>query len=223
MADGMRLGVALGYWGAEPWDPIDLVLEAERLGFDSCWSAEAYGSDAFSPLAWIGARTKRIKLGTGIVQLATEIADGWLPMFASPYRFDICDEALSGRPEGFEIACAVTVMLNDDVAEALNVVRWYLAFYIGGMGAADQNFHLNVIARMGFEDEAREVQKLFLDGRRDEAAAAVPEELADEISLCGPAQRIRERLDAWVRSPVTTIIAGTRDPAALKVLADSVL
>src|SRR5256885_6667983 len=70
MADGMRLGVALGYWGAEPWDPIDLVLEAERLGFDSCWTAEAYGSDAFSPLAWIGARTKRIKLGTGLLQLS---------------------------------------------------------------------------------------------------------------------------------------------------------
>src|SRR5438445_9748494 len=70
MADGMRLGVALGYWGADPWDPIDLVLEAERLGFDSCWTAEAYGSDAFSPLCWIGAHTSRIKLGTGIVQLS---------------------------------------------------------------------------------------------------------------------------------------------------------
>jgi F420-dependent oxidoreductase-like protein len=336
MADGMRLGLALGYWGADPWDPIDLVLEAERLGFDSCWTAEAYGSDAFSPLSWIGARTERIKLGTGIVQLsartpaavamtaatmdhlsggrlilglgvsgpqvvegwygqpfpkplartreyvriirdvlereapvtnggehyplpypggaglgkplkltvhplradlpiylgaegpknvrlATEIADGWLPMFASPYRFGIYDDALAGASEGFEIACAVTVMLDDDVQAALNVVRWYLAFYIGGMGAADQNFHLNVVSRLGFEDEARQVQKLFMEGRRDEAAAAVPEELADEISLCGPASRIRERLDAWVKSPVTTIIAGTRDPAALKVLADSVL
>jgi len=332
----MRLGVALGYWGADPWDPIDLVLEAERLGFDSCWTAEAYGSDAFSPLCWIGARTKRIKLGTGIVQLsartpaavamtaatidhlsggrlilglgvsgpqvvegwygqpfprplartreyvqvirdvlrreepvtnrgqhyplpypggaglgkplkltvhplradvpiylgaegpknvrlATEVADGWLPMFASPHRFDIYEEALAGRPDDFEIACAVTVLPDDDVHAALNVVRWYLAFYIGGMGAADQNFHLNVVSRMGFEDEARHVQKLFMEGRRDEAAAAVPEELADEISLCGPPERIRERLDAWVKSPVTTLIAGTRDPAALKVLADSLL
>jgi F420-dependent oxidoreductase-like protein len=334
MADGMRLGVALGYWAADPWDPTDLVLEAERLGFDSAWTAEAYGSDAFSPLAWIGARTSRIKLGTGIaqlsartpaavamtaatidhltegrlilglgvsgpqvvegwygqpfpkplartreyvrvirdilrretpvtndgehyplphpggaglgkalkltvhprradlpiylgaegpknVQLATEIADGWLPMFLSPYRTHIYDDALANAPEGFEIACTATVMLNDDVAEALNIVRWYLAFYIGGMGAADENFHLNMVSRMGFEEEALHVQKLFLEGRRDEAAAAVPEELADEISLCGPAGRIRERLEAWEKSPVTQLVAGTRDPAALKVMADS--
>jgi hypothetical protein len=73
---------------------------------------------------------------------------------------------------------------------------------------------------MGFEDEARDVQKLFMEGRRDEAAATVPEELADEISLCGPAGRIRERLEAWTRSPVTTLVAGTRDPEALRVLAD---
>src|SRR5205807_2052838 len=129
------------------------------------------------------------------VRLATEIADGWLPMFASPYRFGIYDDALAGAGEDFEIACAVTVMLDDDVQAALNVVRWYLAFYIGGMGAADQNFHLNVVSRLGFENEARHVQKLFMEGRRDEAAAAVPQELADEIPLCGPASRIREPLD----------------------------
>src|ERR671934_1794914 len=70
MTDGMKLGLMLGYWGADRWDPIDLVLEAERLGFDSVWTSEAYGSDAFSPLCWIGARTERIKLGTGIVQIS---------------------------------------------------------------------------------------------------------------------------------------------------------
>ena len=101
------------------------------------------------------------------------------------------------------------------------MVKWYLAFYIGGMGAKDVNFHLNVIGRMGFAEEASHVQKLFMEGRRDEAAQAVPDELADEISLVGPAERIKERLEPWLKSPVTTLVAGTQDPAALKVLADA--
>lgn len=333
MAKPIRLGLTLGYWGAERDDPIDLVLEAERLGFDSVWTAEAYGSDVFSPLCWIGARTERIKLGTGIthlfarspasvamtaatidhlsrgrlilglgvsgpqvvegwygqpfvkplertreyidivrsilrreepvtydgrhyrlpvdggtglgkplkitvhplradlpiylgaegsrnVKLATEIADGWLPIFFSPYRPQVFADALSGAGDDFEIACPVTVILSDDVAGALMIVKWHLAFYIGGMGAPQQNFHLNVVSRMGFEDEAMHVQKLFIEGRREEAAAVVPDELADEISLVGPSDRIRERLSPWLESPVTQLLAGTRDPEVLRVLAD---
>jgi F420-dependent oxidoreductase-like protein len=332
----MRLGLTLGYWGAQRDDPIDLVIEAERLGYDSVWTAEAYGSDVFSPLCWMGARTSRIKLGTGIVQmfartpasvamtaatidhlsngrlilgigvsgpqvvegwygrpfvkplaktreyidivrtilrregavtyegdhyrlpyeggaglgkplklsvhplrsdipiylaaegpknvaLATEIADGWMPIFFSPFRADIYSDALARVANGFEIACPVTVVLDDDVSAALTIVKWYLAFYIGGMGALHQNFHLNVVSRMGFEEAASHVQKLFLEGRREEAAAAVPDELADEISLVGPPDRIRDRLQAWVDSPVTQLLAGTRDPAALRVLADALL
>jgi F420-dependent oxidoreductase-like protein len=330
----MKLGVMLGYWMPDPWDPTDLVLEAERLGYDSAWTAEAYGSDVFSPLCWVGARTSRIKLGTGIMQIsartpacvamtaatidhlsggrlllgigvsgpqvvegwygqpfpkpmgrtrefvrlvrtmlrregpvtfegahytlpypggarlgkplkliirplrseipiylgaegpknvamATEIADGWLPLFYSPFRTDVYRDALRDVRPGFDIACTVTVNVNDDLAQALLPVKWMLAFYIGGMGAAEKNFHLNLIARMGFEAEARRVQQLFLDGKRAEAAAAVPDRLADEISLAGSPARIRDRLQAWKASPVTTLLAGTRDVGALRLLAEA--
>ena len=111
------------------------------------------------------------------------------------------------------------VVVSDSVEGALTLVKWTLAFYIGGMGAASENFHLNLIARMGFEDAARKVQKLFLEGKRDEAAAAVPDALADEISLVGPPDRIRDRLAAWRESPVTTLLSMSRDPATLRLLA----
>ena len=335
MADSMRLGLALGYWGAEPTPGfVDLAQEAERLGYESVWTAEAYGSDVFSPLVWIGAQTKKIKLGTGLVQisartpasvamtaatidhltegrlilglgvsgpqvvegwygqpfpkplarareyvdvvrtilrregpvshegehyplpypggtglgkplkitvhplrpdipiylgaqgpknvaLATEIADGWLPMFFSPYRTDRYEDALAKAPDGFEVACVATVVLGDDIAEALIPVKWAMAFYIGGMGAPGMNFHLDVVGNMGFAEDAQRVAELFREGKREEAAMAVPDELADEISLVGPEGRIRERLETWVKSPVTQLLAGTRDPAALKVLADA--
>ena len=332
----MKLGVMLGYWMPDPWDPTDLVVEAERLGYDSAWTAEAYGSDVFSPLCWIGARTSRIKLGTGIMQIsartpacvamtaatidhlsggrlllgigvsgpqvvegwygqpfpkpmgrtrefvkllrtmlrregpvafdgehyklphpggahlgkalkliirplrseipiylgaegpknvamAAEIADGWLPLFYSPFRTDVYRDSLRNVRPGFDIACAVTVNVNDDLEQALMPIKWMLAFYIGGMGAAQKNFHLNLIGRMGFEAEARRVQELFLEGKRAEAAAAVPDRLADEISLAGSPARIRDRAQAWKKSPVTTILVGSRDPAALRVMAEAVL
>jgi F420-dependent oxidoreductase-like protein len=332
----MRLGVMLGYWMPDPWDPTDLVLEAERLGYDSAWTAEAYGSDVFSPLCWIGARTTRIKLGTAIMQIsartpacaamtaatfdhlsggrlilgigvsgpqvvegwygqpfpkpmgrtrefvallrtmlrregpvsfdgehyqlphpggarlgkplkliirplraeipiylgaegpknvamATEIADGWLPLFYSPYRTEVYRDALRNVRPGFEIACTVTVNVNEDLEQALLPVKWMLAFYIGGMGAAARNFHLNLIARLGFEAEARRVQQLFMEGKRAEAAAAVPDALADEISLAGSPARIKDRLQVWKASPVTTLLAGSREPAALRLLAEAIL
>jgi F420-dependent oxidoreductase-like protein len=332
----MRLGLMLGYWMPDPWDPTDLAQEAERLGYDSVWTAEAYGSDVFSPLCWVGSRTKRIKLGTAIMQIsartpacaamtattidhlsggrlmlgigvsgpqvvegwygqpfpkpmgrtrefvkllremlrregpltfrgehyqlpldggahlgkplkliirplradipiylgaegpknvamAAEIADGWLPLFYSPYRTEVYADSLRNARKGFEIACTVTVSLNDDLEQALMPIKWMLAFYIGGMGAAQKNFHLNLIGRLGFEGEARRVQELFLAGKRTEAVAAVPDRLADEISLAGSAARIRDRIGAWKASPVTTILAGTRDVAAIRVLAESAL
>ncbi len=333
MTADLKLGLALGYSGATVEDNSDLALEAERLGYDSVWTAEAYGSDVFTPLAWIGAKTSKIKLGTGIAQisartpaalamtaatldalsggrvilglgvsgpqvvegwygmpfpkplartreyveivqkivrregpvtsdgehyplpypggaglgkplkltlhpvrpripiwlaaegpknvaLSTQIADGWLPMFYSPYRSGEFDGALAGAPEGFEIGCVVTVNIADTVEEALMLVKFFLSFYIGGMGAKDENFHLNIVKRMGFEDEALKVQELFMSGRREEAVKAVPDELADEISLCGPPDRIKERLEAWIKSPVTQLIVGSRDPKAMKLLAD---
>jgi F420-dependent oxidoreductase-like protein len=328
----MRLGLQIGYWMMGPEDPIELVLEAERLGFDSVWTAEAYGSDAFSPLCWIGARTSRIKLGTAVMQisartpacaamtaatidhlsggrlilgigvsgpqvvegwygqpfpkplgrtrefveiframlqreapvayagqhyqlpyqggsglgkplklivhplrnrvpiylgaegpkniaLAAEIADGWLPLFVSPFRLDIFKESLRGAKPGFEIAATVNVIIADDVAQALMPVKMMLGFYLGGMGARSKNFHLNLMDRMGFGDAACRVQDLFFAGKRDEAFAAVPDQLADEIALVGPPERIRERLQAWKDTPVTTLLAGTRDPAVLRLLA----
>ncbi len=333
MAANLKLGLMLGYWGAGPENAIELGVEAERLGFDSVWTAEAYGSDAFTPLAWIGARTSRIKLGTGLAQLsarppatlamtaasldhlsggrlilglgvsgpqvvegwygqpfarplartreyvdtvrailrrdaavesggphyplpyegpgstglgkalkltvhplrsdipvylgaegprnvalATEIADGWLPIFYSPYRPEVYAEALAGRPAGFEIACPVTVILSDDVGHALGVIKWYLAFYVGAMGAPTMNFHHDVIARLGFGEEAERARWLFAEGKRAEAAAAIPDELADEISLVGPAHRIRERLQPWIESPVTQLLAGTRDADAMRLV-----
>src|SRR5437867_4301510 len=124
---------------------------------------------------------------------------------------------------GFDIACTVTVNVSEDLEQALLPVKWMLAFYIGGMGAASKNFHLNLIARLGFEAEARRVQELFLAGKRAEAAAAVPDALADEISLAGSPARIRDRLQAWKESPVTTLLAGTRDLTALRLLAEAVL
>jgi F420-dependent oxidoreductase-like protein len=334
----MKLGLMLGYWMQGPEDPIELVLEAERLGYDSVWTAEAYGSDAFSPLCWVGARTTRIKLGTSVVQisartpasvamtaatidhlsggrlllglgvsgpqvvegwygqpfakpmartreyveivravlrregplaysgnhyrlpydghgasglgkplklimepkrrsipiylgaegpknvaLAAEVADGWLPIFYSPYRSPtLYAESLKGAKRDFDIACMVQVQLGDDVAAALMPVKRMLAFYIGGMGAEQKNFHLNLISRLGFEREAAEVQRLFREGKRAEATAAVPDALADEISLVGPSERIRDRLAAWRESPVKALLLGTRDPKVLRTFAELV-
>jgi len=329
----MKLGLQLGYWMFGPEDPIDLVLEAERLGFDSVWTAEAYGNDCVSTLCWMGARTTRIKLGTAVMQIsartpacvamtaatidplsggrlilgigvsgpqvvegwygqafpkpltrtrefielfrlmmkregpvrfdgqqytlpypggtglgkplklimqplrdripiyvgaegpknvkmATEIADGWLPLFFSPYRTDVFADALQHLRPGFEVASTVTISMNDDLERALEPIKYMLAFYIGGMGAKGKNFHVNIMERMGFP-EVRKVQQLFLEGKRAEAAAAVPDRLADEISLVGSAERIRDRLQAWKASPVTTILCGTRDAGSLRVLAEA--
>src|SRR5262249_15845459 len=130
-------------------------------------------------------------------------------------------DALVGARPGFEIACPVTVNVNEDLATALLPVKYMLAFYIGGMGAKKQNFHANLVRRMGYGDAVDRIQDLFLSGRRDEAAAAVPDEFADEISLVGPKERIRERLQVWKRSAVTTLLAGAGDVESLRVLAEA--
>lgn len=333
----MKLGLMLGYWMMGPEDPIDLVLDAERLGFDSVWTAEAYGSDCVSTLSWMGARTSRIKLGTAVMQisartpacaamtattidhlsggrlilgigasgpqvvegwygqpfpkpmgrtrewlelframvsrqgpvefhgehyqlpypggaglgkplklitkplrdripvymgaegpknvaLAVEKADGWLPLFCSPETFelDLYKDTMARRRPDFEVAATVNVIVADNVRDALLPTKWMLGFYLGGMGAREHNFHLNLIERMGFGEAAHKVQDLFYAGRRDEAIEAVPDELADAISLSGPPARIRERLQRWHATPVTTIIAATRDKQVLQILAESV-
>ncbi len=329
----MKLGINVGYWQRDPDDQTETVQAAERLGYDAVFTAEAYGSDAFTTLAWYGARTSTIKLGTAVVQipartpaatamhaltldalsggrlilglgasgpqvaegwygrpfpkplartreyvdivrkviareepvtndgehyplpypggtglgkplksiahpirpripifmgaegpkniaLATEIADGWLPLFVDPAKID---QMIGPRPEGFEIAATVTTIVTDDLASALEFAKIPLAFYIGGMGAKDKNFHLDLIGRLGYAEQAAKVQELFLSGRRQEAIQAVPDELADSISLLGPIDRIKERLELWKASPVTTLlIAGVRDEPTLRAIRDLV-
>jgi F420-dependent oxidoreductase-like protein len=338
MTADLKLGLMLGYWvGPGPGDQVPLAQAAEDAGFDSIWTAESYGSDVFTPLAWVGAHTSRIKLGTGLAQisartpvatamaaltldrlsggrlvlglgvsgpqvvegwygvpfpkplartreyvrilrdvwrregpvtnagehyplpypggtglgkplkanchplrpdipvylgaegpknvaLAAEIADGWLPIFFHVERGGAlyADALASARP-GFEIACPVSVIVDDDVQRAIDTVKLTLGFYIGGMGAKNENFHLDVVSRMGYADEARRVQELFLAGDRDAAFQAVPDDLADGIALCGPLPRIRERMELWRQSPVTTLlVGGVTEPAVLRSLADMV-
>ena len=152
------------------------------------------------------------------VALAFEIADGWLPLYFPPSRSDLY--ALPAVPEGFEIAVNVSVVVGDDVATALWPVKAMLGFYIGGMGAKGRNFHTELMARMGHEEAAFRIQDLFFEGRREEAIAAVPDDFADEISLCGPRERIAERLEAWKAGPVTTLIVGSGDSAVLELMAE---
>ncbi|MFE8014999.1 LLM class F420-dependent oxidoreductase [Streptomyces antibioticus] len=334
----MRLGVALGYWGRGP-DPrhLELAREAERLGYDSVWTAESWGSDAFTPLTWIAAHTTRIGLGTAVAQMAARsptttamhaltldhlsggrmtlglglsgpqvvegwygrpfpkspltatreyvdvvrqvlrreapvelgegrfhplpyrgadatglgrplrsithplrsglpvllgaegprnvaqtvrIADGWLPLYWSPSRPDAYGPGLASLPPGFRVAPMARVRVCDDLAEGLLAVKTMLGFYIGGMGHATRNFHADLMARMGYEEEARRIQELFLAGRREEAVLAVPDAFADEISLIGPRERIAERLESWRKGPVTDLLALAPDPHTLRVLAE---
>jgi F420-dependent oxidoreductase-like protein len=335
----LKIGLQLGYWQAQPPpDLIGMAQEAERRGYDSVWTAEAWGSDAFTPLAWVGAHTSKIRLGTSVVQLsartptatamaaltldhlaggrlilglgvsgpqvvegwygqpfakplartreyidiirqvlrreepvtsdgphyplpyrgegswglgkplrpithplradipiflgaegpknvalAAEIADGWLPLYYSPYRPEVYSESLAGMKPGFEIAQMVITVVADDVATGLLPVKAMLGFYIGGMGAKKRNFHVELMSRMGFEAEAKKIQELFLEGKRDEAIAAVPDAFADEISLVGPLDRIKDRIDAWRETPVTTLLMATQDKSMLATMAELVL
>lgn len=332
----LELGLQLGYWGASPPEnSIGIAQEAERLGFNAIFTAEAWGSDAFTPLAWIGAHTRRIRLGTAIAQmsartptatamaaltldhlsrgrvilglgvsgpqvvegwygqpfskpltrtreyvqiirkvmcreepvtsdgpyyplpyrgagawgvgkalrsithplradlpiwlgaegpknvaLAAEIADGWFPLYYSPYRPEVYAGALERARPGFEIAPLVFVNIGDDPATALLPVKAMLGFYIGGMGAKKRNFHKELMSRMGFEAEAERVQELFFAGRREEAIAAVPDQFADEISLTGPVERIRDRLQVWQHTPVTMLLVMSQDLSLLRRFAE---
>ncbi|MCY4194107.1 MAG: LLM class flavin-dependent oxidoreductase, partial [bacterium] len=117
----------------------------------------------------------------------------------------------------------VTGDTDEERAEALLPTKASLGFYIGGMGAKGQNYHTKLMARMGFEEEARHIQDLFFEGRREEAIAAVPDQFADEISLVGSPERIRDRLAAWEESPVTGINVGARSVGELRAIAEVIL
>ncbi len=345
MHHDLKLGYMIGYWGAQPPRGVPEALAvAEELGFDSCWTAEAYGSDALTPLAWWGAGTSRIKLGTSICQLsartptamamaaltldhlsggrfvlglgasgpqvaegwygddyskplartreyvdivrqvlareapvefhgdryqlplpggtglgkplksithplradlpiylaaegpknvslAAEIADGWLPMFYAPRNDGFYRDAMAegfGREgarhtaDTFEVACLVPVIIADDVEAAADMYRPVLALYIGGMGSREVNFHNNVFGRMGYEGEAKLIQDLYLDGKKAEAAAAVPTRLIEDVALIGSREKIRDDLEMWRESAVTTmVVSGATEQ--LRTIAELVL
>lgn len=346
----LKLGLVLGYSGAEFAVDIDTIREAEALGFDSVWTSEAYGSDAVSPAAWVLAQTSTIKVGTAIMQMAArtpaatamtamtlqalsggrfvlgigasgpqvvegwhgvpygrpvsrireyvailrqilareapvrhdgyhyqlpyrkagatglgkplksilhgdpsleiftgsvtpagvaaaaEIADGFFPVFMIPERFDVFEASLNegfakaggGKSlERFQISPFVPVRLGDDLDACRRPIKEHLALYVGGMGARDKNFYTDYVTRLGFADAARRIQNLFLDGKRAEAVAAVPDDLVDGMALVGPPDRIADRLVAWKdaasKGRVSALLASDATPEAVRLLAEKVL
>jgi F420-dependent oxidoreductase-like protein len=163
-------------------------------------------------------------IGPKNVALAAEIADGWLPIFVDPERFeDAFGPSIADAREGFEIAATVSVLVGDDVDALRDALKPYIALYVGGMGAKGKNFYNALVRRYGWEAEAERIQELYLGGQQRDAIAAVPDELVDALALVGPKERIRDRLEAWRETPVTTLVVGSPQPEALDVLAELLL
>ena len=154
-------------------------------------------------------------IGPNNMKLTGEIADGWLPVFFSPEHVEESRALLSegaaraGRElaPDFDIAPTVNVAIDDDVDRARDLMRHFIALYVGGMGSRDKNFYNQLVQRYGFEDAARDIQELYLDGKKDEAAAAIPPELIDTVALVGPRDRVRDRLAVYRDAGVGTLIA----------------
>jgi F420-dependent oxidoreductase-like protein len=160
-------------------------------------------------------------LGPKNVELAAEIADGWLPIYLSPERFDdVYRPHLARAGDDFEIVAGVEIVVGDDVQGCRDVVKQSLALYVGGMGARGTNFYNALACRYGYEREAAEVQELYLGGKKREAVAAVPDALVDEVALVGPRERIAARLDAWRECGVTTLLCQTRDVETMRMMAE---
>jgi F420-dependent oxidoreductase-like protein len=163
-------------------------------------------------------------LGPKNVALAAEIADGWLPIFFSPYRYrEIHGPSLEEAPEGFEVAPLCPVLVGDDVQQCRDLLKPMLALYIGGMGARGKNFYNSLTQRYGFEEAAAKIQDLYLSGMKGDAAMTVPDELVDEIALVGPKERIAERLEPWREAGISTLVIQARQREALEVMAELVL
>ena len=165
------------------------------------------------------------------VALAAEIADGWFPIFYSPRHDRLYREPLAEgfarpgarrKPQEFEVCPTVSVVVDDDVERAADILRPMLALYIGGMGAREVNFHFDVFCRMGYQGEAVKIQQLYLEGRKEEAAAAVPTAMVEEICLIGPREKIRDDLEAWEESVVTTMLLGA-SVDTMRLMAELVL
>jgi F420-dependent oxidoreductase-like protein len=337
----MKLGLSLGYSGGQLKLPVEKVQLAERLGYDSVWTAEAYGSDALSPLAFLAAKTERIRLGTAVIQLAgrtpanaamtiatidalaggnrvicgigvsgpqivegwygqpwgrpyyrikdyvsimkkilrreepvvhdgkeislpytgdgamgigkplksilhmnpdipiwlgtgmestvkltAEIADGWLPLGLVPETYEIYEpwieaglEKAGKKRSDFEAFSGTSVIVTDDVQSALDQPKPGIALYVGGMGHKDKNFHKEMMIRRGFGEAAERIQELYLAKRKEEAAAAVPDEFVDQGSLIGDKARIARRFRDWEDSGITGMtISGNEE--ALRLMAD---
>ncbi|MDT5315198.1 MAG: hypothetical protein QOE74_4218 [Mycobacterium sp.] len=340
----MKLGLQLGYWGAQaPTNHAELVAAAEDAGFDTVFTAEAWGSDAYTPLAWWGRETTRMRLGTSVVQLsartptacamaaltldhlsggrhilglgvsgpqvvegwyghkfpkplartreyidilrqvwareapvrsdgphyplpltgegttglgknlkpithplradipvmlgaegpknvalAAEICDGWLPIFYSPRIADMYNEWLDegfARPgarrtrETFEICATAQVVITDDRAGVMELMKPHLALYMGGMGAEDTNFHADVYRRMGYSEVVDDVTALFRSNRKDEAAKIIPDELVDDSAIVGDLDYVCEQIKAWEAAGVTMMVIGARSPEEIRELA----
>ncbi len=162
-------------------------------------------------------------IGPKNVALATEIADGWLPIFVSPERLRGVFPSLDAAPAGFDVAAGVNVVLTKDVEGGREYVKHHLALYVGGMGARGKNFYNALVCRYGYEEEAARIQDLYLDGKKLEAVAAVPDQLVDEVALVGSREQIADRLEAWKACGVTTLIVQSHDAKTLQVMAELVL
>jgi F420-dependent oxidoreductase-like protein len=166
------------------------------------------------------------------IALCAELCDGWLAMLFSPAVYDdlyrpSLEEGF-GRPGArrsaadFEVAATVPLIVTDDVESAADGLRPFYALYFGGMGAKGANFHANVPIRMGYEKEVAEIQDLYLSGKKDEAGAKIPTKLIEELSLIGPREKIRDELDRWRESIVTTLLI-SGDRATMRAAAELVL
>ncbi len=340
----MKFGLQLGYWGAQPpTNHAELVAAAEEAGFDTVVTAEAWGSDAFTPLAWWGRQTVRMRLGTSVVQLSArtptacamasltldhlsggrhilglgvsgpqvvegwygqrfpkplartreyvdivrqvwareapvtstgphyplplagegttglgkalkpivhplradipimlgaegpknvalsaEICDGWLPLFYSPRLAGMYNEWLDegfARPgarrtrEDFEICATAQVVITDDRPATMEMIKPFLALYMGGMGAEETNFHADVYRRMGYSEVVEDVTRLFRSGRKDEAAKVIPDELVDDAAIVGDVAYVREQIAVWEAAGVTMMVIGARSPEQIRDVA----
>ena len=157
------------------------------------------------------------------VALAAEVCDGWYPLFYSPFREEVYKESIADRSDDFEILCPVNIHVTDDLEAGRLEVKQNIALYVGGMGSRDRNFHNKLVSRMGFEDAAKRIQNLYLDGKKSDAIAAVPDELVDEISLVGPKEVIRQRLAAWEDSAVTGLLVWPKTTEDIATFAELVM
>jgi F420-dependent oxidoreductase-like protein len=169
-------------------------------------------------------------IGPKNIALTAEIADGWIPIFFSARRMKMfrawLDEGFQrgGRgPERFDVMPSVIVVMGDDVAACRASVKGRLALYVGGMGARGKNFYNELAQRYGYEGPAKVIQDLYLSGKKAEAEAAVPDELVDEVALCGPRERIRERVAEYREAGVTTLMVASSDPSVIRTMAEVTL